>query len=111
MFLDLKTIFLFCKKSLEKGLSGFEMPIQLVLVVVLLQISFCAFPQINAPKFIQISTTNGLSQGHVNAILKDKKGFMWFATDGGLNKYDGYKFTTYKQSVGAAILCLQLYFL
>jgi signal transduction histidine kinase/CheY-like chemotaxis protein/ligand-binding sensor domain-containing protein len=48
------------------------------------------------PKFIRLSTNNGLSQGHVSSILKDKKGFMWFATDEGLNQYDGYNFTVYK---------------
>ena len=50
------------------------------------------------PVFKRISTNDGLSQSHVNAILKDKKGFMWFATDEGLNKYDGYKFSIYKHN-------------
>ncbi|HEX8358313.1 MAG TPA: two-component regulator propeller domain-containing protein, partial [Segetibacter sp.] len=49
-----------------------------------------------SPKFIRLTTNEGLSQGHVNATIKDKKGFMWFCTNGGLNKYDGYKFTAYK---------------
>lgn len=48
-------------------------------------------------KFRQLDARNGLSQNHVNCILKDKKGFMWFGTDEGLNKYDGYDFTVYKQ--------------
>ncbi|MER0438727.1 two-component regulator propeller domain-containing protein [Emticicia sp. W12TSBA100-4] len=48
--------------------------------------------------FTRISTNEGLSQSHVSAILKDKQGFMWFATEEGLNKYDGYRFTTYKHS-------------
>jgi signal transduction histidine kinase/CheY-like chemotaxis protein/ligand-binding sensor domain-containing protein len=48
------------------------------------------------PKFKRLGTANGLSQGHVSAIVKDRKGFMWFATDGGVNKYDGYRFTIYK---------------
>ena len=46
--------------------------------------------------FIQISVDQGLSQNSVFCILQDKKGFLWFGTqDGGLNKYDGYNFTTY----------------
>lgn len=48
--------------------------------------------------FTRISTNDGLSQSHVNSILKDKKGFLWFATEDGLNKYDGYRFTIYKHS-------------
>ncbi len=54
--------------------------------------------QIRKPSFKHISTDEGLSQGHISAILKDKKGFMWFATDEGLNKYDGYRFIVYKHS-------------
>jgi ligand-binding sensor domain-containing protein len=49
-----------------------------------------------APKFKRLTSSEGLSQDHVSSILKDRMGFMWFATDDGLNKYDGYKFTIYK---------------
>lgn len=41
-----------------------------------------------------------MSHGHVNVILKDRHGFIWFGTDEGLNKYDGYRFTVYKQDPG-----------
>lgn len=37
-----------------------------------------------------------MSQSQVSAILEDKRGFMWFGSEDGLNKYDGYKFTHYK---------------
>lgn len=48
-------------------------------------------------KFKKISVEDGLSQSTVFAILQDKDGFMWFGTrSGGLNKYDGYTFTVYK---------------
>jgi signal transduction histidine kinase/ligand-binding sensor domain-containing protein/DNA-binding response OmpR family regulator len=46
--------------------------------------------------FKYITTENGLSQNDVNDIYQDKDGFMWFGTHDGLNKYDGYRFTTYK---------------
>lgn len=45
--------------------------------------------------FYSFGIDNGLSQGFVSNILQDKKGFMWFATADGLNKYDGYKFVVY----------------
>ena len=51
-----------------------------------------SFSQISNLKFRHLTTSSGLSQSYVFAILKDYKGFMWFATDEGLNKYDGYKF-------------------
>ncbi|MBI5216731.1 MAG: hypothetical protein HY960_13345 [Ignavibacteriae bacterium] len=45
-----------------------------------------------------ITTEQGLSQNTVRDILLDERGFLWFATDDGLNKYDGYSFTMYKHS-------------
>ncbi|HEY8934680.1 MAG TPA: two-component regulator propeller domain-containing protein [Cyclobacteriaceae bacterium] len=47
-------------------------------------------------KFKRLTTNEGLSHGLVCASVKDHKGFMWFATGEGLNRYDGYRFTTYK---------------
>jgi signal transduction histidine kinase/ligand-binding sensor domain-containing protein/CheY-like chemotaxis protein len=58
--------------------------------------SFPAYAQSNHPKFKRLTPNEGLSQGHVTAIVKDHQGFMWFGTDEGLNKYDGYTFTSYK---------------
>lgn len=43
--------------------------------------------------FEQISIEQGLSQSIVYCILQDQKGFLWFGTEDGLNKYDGYNFT------------------
>ena len=47
-------------------------------------------------RFEQLSVEDGLSQSTVRAILQDSNGFMWFGTEDGLNKYDGYTFTIYK---------------
>lgn len=48
--------------------------------------------------FKNLSIQNGLSQNTVNAILQDKKGFMWFGTKDGLNRYDGLSFRKFKHS-------------
>ncbi|MEW6130618.1 MAG: two-component regulator propeller domain-containing protein [Acidobacteriota bacterium] len=41
------------------------------------------------------TTTDGLAQNTVNRIVRDSRGFLWFCTDGGLSRYDGYTFTNY----------------
>lgn len=35
------------------------------------------------------------SSGLINDICQDKYGYVWIATENGLNKFDGYRFTTY----------------
>jgi ligand-binding sensor domain-containing protein/signal transduction histidine kinase len=47
-----------------------------------------------------ISIEQGLSQSTVFSIAQDKRGFMWFGTNDGLNKYDGYKMTVFKPDPG-----------
>ena len=47
-------------------------------------------------KFTHLTTNDGLSQGYVTAILQDSRGFIWFATRDGLNRYDGNAFVIYK---------------
>lgn len=47
-------------------------------------------------QFNHLKVKDGLSQSWVRAILQDRCGFIWFGTSDGLNKYDGYTFTVYK---------------
>ena len=47
-------------------------------------------------KFDFISMEDGLSTALVTSIVQDQQGFMWFGTQDGLDKYDGYDFTVYK---------------
>ncbi len=51
-------------------------------------------------RFVRITTADGLSFPIVRDILQDRQGFLWFATDGGLDRYDGYEFTVYKEDLG-----------
>ncbi|MGX5913275.1 EAL domain-containing protein [Aliidiomarina sp. Khilg15.8] len=40
----------------------------------------------------QLSVQEGLSQNSVTSLVKDRDGFLWVATETGLNRYDGYGF-------------------
>ena len=50
----------------------------------------------NDLRFESISIEQGLSQSVALSILQDSRGFMWFGTQDGLNRYDGYEFVVYK---------------
>ena len=43
----------------------------------------------------QLGIEKGLSNNYVVSIAQDKQGFLWFATEEGLNKFDGTRFITY----------------
>jgi signal transduction histidine kinase/ligand-binding sensor domain-containing protein len=45
--------------------------------------------------FSGYSISDGLSQSVVNCIFEDSKGFIWFGTQNGLNKYNGYHFEVF----------------
>lgn len=44
---------------------------------------------------------HGLSQNSINCSLTDAQGFQWFATQGGLNRFDGYEFKRFKAHTSA----------
>lgn len=48
--------------------------------------------------FSNLNLKDGLSQISVLDILQDSKGYMWFATRNGLNRYDGRNFVVYKHN-------------
>ncbi len=48
--------------------------------------------------FQHLTVNQGLSQGSAVCILQDRQGFMWFGTQDGLNRFDGYEFTVFKHS-------------
>lgn len=47
-----------------------------------------------------LKTAKGLSQNSIQDIFRDSYGLMWFGTQDGLNRYDGYKVTVYKHVDG-----------
>lgn len=51
--------------------------------------------------FRHLNKKDGLAQSSVFAIAQDSLGYLWFGTRGGLNKYDGYRFSVYSRDVAA----------
>ncbi|MBD8487364.1 response regulator [Echinicola sp. CAU 1574] len=47
-------------------------------------------------KFTHFTSQDGLPQNSILAILQDDMGYLWFGTDDGLARFDGYQFTVYK---------------
>jgi ligand-binding sensor domain-containing protein len=47
--------------------------------------------------FKYITVADGLSQSHINCIMQDSKGFMWFGTQDGLNRYNAYDIKIFGQ--------------
>ncbi len=54
------------------------------------------FAQARNIRFEHLTLEQGLSNFSVNDIIQDQQGFLWIATEDGLNKYDGYEFKVYK---------------
>src|SRR5581483_3164690 len=69
-------------------------------LVALMQVcSFSALCQKRYVHFEHLTSDNGPCQNSIYCMLKDHYGFMWFGTQGGLNKFDGYKFTVYTHAI------------
>lgn len=72
--------------------------ILITLVIFYLHLSNPLFAQYDNILFHRIDIKKGLSSNTVSKICQDAQGFMWFGTDRGLNRFDGYKFRTYRSN-------------
>jgi ligand-binding sensor domain-containing protein len=74
--------------------------IVLRLTALILGSAFACFLPANAQapklKFSHINSFQGLSNSTVETIYQDHRGFIWFGTRDGLNRYDGYQITVFK---------------
>jgi ligand-binding sensor domain-containing protein len=69
--------------------------------LLLLSLSLPGFSQVTQ-RFERLSTVSGLSQSTIYKIIQDRRGFLWFATADGLNRYDGHSFVIYRHDPGDA---------
>ena len=69
---------------------------KILCLILLFSLSHNGYGQNESLRFEHIGIEEGLSNESVTAIFQDSKGYMWFGTMDGLNKYDGYSFTKYR---------------
>jgi len=80
-------------------MSKYRIFIYIVFCICGILISSNAKSQKENLSFKHITPEHGLSQKTAYCILQDSEGFLWFGTQGGLNKYDGITFTHYKHDL------------
>ncbi|MEO5681256.1 MAG: two-component regulator propeller domain-containing protein [Chitinophagaceae bacterium] len=67
-----------------------------LLILCMILLTLCLTAQQKSINFTSLTTEDGLSSNTVNAILKDRYGMVWFATEDGLDRFDGTRFTVYR---------------
>jgi len=70
------------------------------LAALLLGGALSASAQRSHTQFLRLGLEEGLSQATAMAVLQDRSGYLWIATEDGLNRYDGYGFSVLKHDPG-----------
>jgi signal transduction histidine kinase/ligand-binding sensor domain-containing protein len=85
---------------------GMDPPISNINIYLQPQISPQPRPSSSVPNihFDCLSSSDGLSFSSVMSILQDQRGFMWFGTRYGLDKFDGFDFTVYTFESGENVM-------
>jgi signal transduction histidine kinase/ligand-binding sensor domain-containing protein/AraC-like DNA-binding protein/AmiR/NasT family two-component response regulator len=69
--------------------------------IVIILLVLCTNPLMSSDYvFEHISSNDGLSNNLIRDIIQDEKGYLWFATSGGLNRFNGHSFDVYKTVMG-----------
>jgi ligand-binding sensor domain-containing protein/CheY-like chemotaxis protein len=85
-------------EMIENIVNKMRILIQLLIILVGL-VHGQSPPILSTAKFDHLTIEEGLSQSLVFDIYQDQEGYLWFATQDGLNRYDGYTFKIYRNKI------------
>ncbi|MDD5570216.1 MAG: two-component regulator propeller domain-containing protein [Bacteroidales bacterium] len=71
---------------------------RIIILLIIISLSFSAFPQSSIYK--HYSTDDGLPSSEVYHVFQDSKGFIWFGTNYGVSRFDGYHFKNFDTQSG-----------
>ena len=74
-----------------------------MLLLIFLVVGLCFCSSLKAEHVLQsrhLTTADGLAANTVRHIFQDEEGYLWFSTNNGLSRYDGYTFRNYRQDAG-----------
>lgn len=97
-------------KQLKKKLHiGYQLKIVNLTAILLLGFMFGLYTMGQAQTAKLFSTDTKISNSLVNQVYQDSKGLIWIATEDGLNRYDGAKFTVYRHQKDDSLSILNNY--
>jgi hypothetical protein len=73
-----------------------------ILVIAMMMMSLSLAAQVPQPVLRQFTTLDGLPSSQIYQVIEDKKGYLWFATDHGVARYNGYEFKVFSSGEGLA---------
>src|SRR3990167_223672 len=68
------------------------------LIILFFGIRICTFSQ--SYNYKHYTVEDGLPSSEVYSAFQDSKGYMWFATDAGVSRFNGYEFKNYDSKDG-----------
>ena len=76
------------------------MGLQRLLVLAFMSMSLSLAAQLPQPVLRQFTTLDGLPSSQIYQVIEDRKGYLWFATDHGVARYNGYEFKVFSSAEG-----------
>ncbi|MBK7966665.1 MAG: hypothetical protein IPK10_16255 [Bacteroidetes bacterium] len=76
------------------------MGLRRLLVMAFMSMSLSLAAQLPQPVLRQFTTLDGLPSSQIYQVIEDQKGYLWFATDHGVARYNGYEFKVFSSAEG-----------